>query len=79
MQTPKNFNMMRNRHKERMAELKRKAAAIVTSGTCPDCGTKLIRNSALAGWYQCGAYAAESHRKPEFAGLPKCHFQTFTE
>lgn len=71
--------MRKQAHKARMAELKMKALAIVQTGKCPDCGTALIRNNALAGWYQCGAYSAESHRRPEFAGFPSCHFQTFTE
>ena len=56
-----------------------RAQLIVNTGVCPDCGTGLVRNTALSGWWQCGAYATESHRQPHFRGLPKCHFQTFTE
>jgi hypothetical protein len=55
------------------------AERIVATGRCPDCGTLLIRNLALAGWWQCGAYATPSFRKPEHRNLPACHFQTFTE
>lgn len=68
-----------------MAHAARIAACIaavqvhVTRGTCPDCGTKLVRNSAMAGWWQCGAYATEAFRAPEFKGLPSCHWQGFTE
>lgn len=65
-------------HKARMVELHAKSQAHVERGTCPDCGTKLIHNSAMKGWWQCGAYACEDFRKPEFKGLPKCHFQCFT-
>ena len=67
------------RKKNRLDELLEKARAVVATGTCPDCGTKLLRNSALAGWWQCGAYACEQMRQPQFRGLPKCHFQAFTE
>jgi hypothetical protein len=56
----------------RRPELTHAAWQIVNTGVCPSCGAGLIRNSALSGWWQCGAYAAESHRQPQFAGLPKC-------
>jgi hypothetical protein len=62
----------------RRQQLLTQARAIVQTGMCPQCGTGLVRNMALAGWYLCGAYAAESHRLPEYDGLPQCHFQTFT-
>jgi hypothetical protein len=66
-------------HKARMAELKAEAGRIVAGGKCPQCGAGLVRNLALAGWWQCGAYGSEGFRRPEFAGLPSCSFQTFTE
>ena len=66
-------------HAARMLHLHTIARGIVATGTCPDCGTPLIRNSALAGWWQCGAYACEAFRAPAYKGLPSCHFQTFTE
>jgi len=53
--------------------------AIVAAGKCPDCGTGLVRNSGIAGWWQCGAYATESFRQPQYRGLPPCHWQGFTE
>ena len=56
-----------------------KAKQIVATGQCPQCGTRLVHNSALAGWWQCGAYACEAMRKPEFRGLPSCSFQIFTQ
>lgn len=56
-----------------------KARAIVATGKCPDCGTALVSNSAITGWWQCGAYACEAMWKPEFKGLPKCNFQIFTQ
>lgn len=64
-------------HAKRMAACAAEAFAHVARGTCPHCGTKLVRNLALTGWYQCGAYATESFRKPEFRGLPSCSFQCF--
>jgi len=54
-----------------------KAQAIVTAGVCPQCGAKLRRNSAMAGWWQCEQYDAPSFRtRPED---PACSFQCFTE
>jgi hypothetical protein len=55
------------------------AKQIVATGQCPQCGTRLVHNSAMAGWWQCGAYACEAMRKPEFKGLPSCSFQIFTQ
>ena len=65
--------------KVKQAIIHREAQAIVATGVCPDCGTKLIRNNSLPGWWQCGAYACEKMRREEFKGLPKCDFQTFTK
>lgn len=65
-------------HNNRMTECKTKAIAHVTRGTCPECGTNLVRNSAMAGWWQCGAYACEAMRLPEHKGKPDCSFQCFT-
>lgn len=65
-------------HAARIAKLQAEAAAVVEKGTCPCCGTALVRNLALTGWWQCGAYATDSHRKPEHRGLPSCSFQCFT-
>ncbi len=55
-----------------------KARAVVATGKCPECGTALVCNSAITGWWQCGAYACEAMRKSEFKGLPPCNFQIFT-
>jgi hypothetical protein len=55
-----------------------KAKQIVATGKCPQCGTPLVYNSSITGWWQCGAYACEAMRKPEFKGLPSCSFQIFT-
>jgi hypothetical protein len=65
-------------HKAKMSAIYAEADKIVATGKCPCCSTPLVRNLSLAGWYQCGAYAAQSHRKAEFLNLPKCDFQTFT-
>jgi hypothetical protein len=55
-----------------------KAEQVVATGICPDCGTGLIRNLALTGWWQCGGYASEGFRRPGFENAPKCSFQIFT-
>ena len=53
------------------------AAVIVQTGKCPQCGAKLRRNLALAGWWQCEQYGAEQFRTDP--NKPSCSFQTFTE
>lgn len=69
----------RKAHAARMAKLKAAAAAVVAKGVCPQCGTKLVRNLALAGWWQCGGFGSEGFRKPGFESVAHCDFQTFTE
>jgi hypothetical protein len=69
----------RAEHEARMAALLAKARAIVATGVCPDCGSPLVHNNALPGWWQCAGYACDEFRKPEHKHLPSCHFQTFTE
>jgi len=54
------------------------AQAIVSKGTCPDCGAKLRRNLSLSGWWQCGRSGAPGFKSPEYEGTGDCHFQTFT-
>jgi len=53
------------------------AREIVGSGKCPQCGSGLKRNTAIAGWYQCEQFGAEQFRKDPTK--PACNFQTFTE
>jgi hypothetical protein len=63
-------------HNERMARVHAEAQRIVSTGRCPQCGQPLVRNSAMAGWWQCSGYGAEGFRA---AGSTPCSFQTFTE
>lgn len=62
------------------------ARAIVDRGVCPLCGTKLVRNITLAGWYQCGAsgavgfrgaYDGSGKRDASLDLLPACSYQVF--
>lgn len=69
----------RKLHQDRMAALHARARSIVATSRCPQCGTPLRRNLALAGWWQCGAYGRPDFRQPEHRSLPDCSFQTFTE
>lgn len=63
-------------HTEHMDELEAEASAIVATGACPDCGSKLKRNLALTGWWMCEQRGAEGFRaRPND---PPCDFQTFT-
>ena len=66
-------------HQARLGAIHAEALRIVATGVCPQCGTPLRRNNALAGWWQCGAYATPSFRLPEHRNLPSCSFQCFTE
>ena len=52
------------------------ARVIVAAGKCPDCGQRLKRNRAMAGWWQCVRYAADG-----IYGISarECSFQIFTE
>ena len=63
----------------RRAAQYQEAARIVATGACPQCGTPLVRNLSLTGWWQCGANGAVKMRRPEFQALAHCSFQTFTE
>ncbi len=65
--------------RERIEAAIARAREVVATGTCPDCGTTLRRNNAIAGWWECGARPCEDFRLPEHKGLPRCSFQTFTE
>lgn len=58
---------------KRMAAL-RALRAIVKAGRCPLCQTRLYRNLALSGWYQCGHLGAEGFQKETG---PACNFQFF--
>lgn len=64
-------------HAAHMAQLRAEADRVIATGKCPQCGTALVRNVAQSGWYQCGAYADERMRTPQFRGLPSCSFQVF--
>ncbi len=63
----------------RIAAAKAQAARVLESGVCPMCGTRLRRNLAITGWYQCGAFGEPTFRETPYAALPKCDFQMFTE
>ena len=55
----------------------RRAQEVWSGGKCPDCGSGLRRNNALAGWVQCEQYGAENFRAR--ANDPSCNFQCFTQ
>lgn len=64
-------------HVAHMAAIKAEADKVIATGVCPCCGTGLVRNLALTGWYQCGGYASEGFRRPGFENAPKCSYQVF--
>jgi hypothetical protein len=59
---------------KRLAQL-RENLAIVRRGTCPTCGTKLYRNLALTGWFQCGHLGAPGFKAE--ASSENCDYQMF--
>lgn len=61
----------------RMEEARAITRSIVEKGVCPCCGRPLVRNSALAGWWQCSQLGAETHRADP--SQPSCNWQGFTE
>lgn len=65
----------KEQHQARMAQLRAEGMLVVARGVCPVCGTALVRNSSMENWWQCGGYAAPSHRRPEHKDAPKCNFQ----
>jgi len=75
--TRKGRQAERKAARERVEAAKRQAQAIVRSGRCPDCGSDLRRNSALAGWWQCEQYG-DGHFRARPAD-PPCNWQGFTE
>lgn len=62
---------------ERRNKAHAETQAVVTSGICPQCGSKIRRNLSLTGWYQCEQFGAETHRKDP--NKPSCSWQGFTE
>lgn len=62
--------------KARIEQAQAETRAIVAAGVCPSCGSKVVRNLALTGWWQCEQYGAETHRaRPS---EPSCSWQGFT-
>ena len=49
--------------------------AILKTGKCPDCGTKLYRNLSMTGWWQCGHLGATGFQKEP--SDQHCSFQFF--
>lgn len=51
--------------------------AIVATGACPCCGSKLRRNNSMAGWFQCEQFGSVDFRARPTE--PSCNWQGFTE
>lgn len=73
----KNANRCNTCHRERMAKIHAEAWAVVEKNECPHCKSKLRRNPAIAGWWQCEQYGTEGFRAD--SSKPSCSFQCFTE
>jgi len=72
---PQHFPWCRACAETREARRRAEALAIVQAGRCPWCEAPLVRNSALAGWWQCAAYPEPDRRLPEYRERPACGFQ----
>jgi hypothetical protein len=64
-------------HIAHMAALRSEGDRVIASGKCPCCGTALVRNTALAGWWQCGGYASPAFRHAGFENVAACSYQVF--
>ena len=61
----------------RIAAAQAATRAVVATGICPDCGTRLRRNMSLTGWWQCAQLGAVGFRLDPTK--PACNWQGFTE
>ena len=62
---------------ERIKATHRATAEAAKRNECPTCGSKVKRNSSLAGWWQCAQFGAPQFRADPNA--PACDWQGFTE
>lgn len=68
---------LRKESDERIAKAQAETRAVVSAGKCPCCGSKVVRNLSLTGWWQCEQYGSEQFRaRPE---EDPCSWQGFTE
>lgn len=63
--------------KARMEKAEAETRAIVATGKCPCCGSRVRRNSAITGWWQCEQYGAVGFRAR--SADPACSWQGFTQ
>jgi hypothetical protein len=56
----------------RREKLRAEGIAVVSTGVCPCCGQKIVRNLSITGWFQCAGYGAEGFRA---AGSKPCSWQ----
>lgn len=68
---------LRAESNERIRKAQEETRKVVASGVCPECGSGIVRNLSLTGWYQCAQYGAVGFRKD--ANKPACSWQGFTE
>ena len=57
----------------RRAQLRAEYTKVLDAGKCPECGRQLKRNMAIAGWYQCEQFGADTHRADP--SQPSCNYQ----
>ncbi len=59
--------------REHFKRLRAEGLAILATGKCPECGRQMVRNSSIAGWWQCSQFGAETHRADPTQ--PSCNWQ----
>lgn len=62
---------------ERIAQAQTETRAIVATGVCPCCGSKLKRNLSITGWWQCEQFGSVGFRARD--NDPQCGWQGFTQ
>ena len=58
-------------------KLHEEAQKIVDTGKCPVCGSGLVHNASILGWWQCVQYGNWKLTKGD-PNEPDCSFQIFT-
>jgi hypothetical protein len=68
---------MTKQAKVRISKHNEETQAVVDSGKCPQCGSKVKPNYSITGWWQCEQYGSTGFRARD--NDPQCSWQGFTQ